>query len=229
MIELFQQNAGTAGSGIAGCLARLLHYLKRRFQTNPRLERLSKLRPSAGLLAPCLVLLAGSGLLLAQTAEMVRTAMRPSIEGSITILDQDGKVNAVPGALVNLTASASTTPLSTATDIEGRYRFTNLPPGTYRLDARLDGFTPFTESVAINPGEVKTQDVRLELAAVVQKIDVQDQAPPVAAEAANSSSTLSSPQFTSLPLAEQKFKAALPLVPGVVRTREGQLNFKGAP
>jgi hypothetical protein len=30
-------------------------------------------------------------------------------------------------------------------------------------------------------------------------------------------------------LAEQKFKEALPLVPGVVRTHDGQLNFKGAP
>jgi lysophospholipase L1-like esterase len=230
MIELAQQNAGTAGSGIAGCLARPLHFRKPRFQTNPCLRRLSKLGSSAGLLAPCLALLAGSGLLFAQTADMLRTAMPgPSIEGSITILDQAGRVNTVPGVLVNLTASASTTSLSTASDIEGHYRFTNLPPGSYRLDARLDGFTPFTESVALNPGEAKVQDVRLELAAVVQKIDVQDQAPPVAAEAANSASTLSSPQLTTLPLAEQKFKAALPLVPGVVRTREGQLNFKGAP
>ena len=31
----------------------------------------------------------------------------------------------------------------------------------------------------------------------------------------------------SLPLAEQKFTAALPLVPGVVRTPDGKLNFKG--
>jgi len=32
--------------------------------------------------------------------------------------------------------------------------------------------------------------------------------------------------FTTLPLAEQKFKTVLPLVPGVVRTKAGKLNFK---
>ena len=110
MIELAQQNAGTAGSGKAGCLARPFHCRERRFQTNPCVRRLSKLRSSAGLLAPCLALLAGSGLLFAQTADMLRTAMPgPSIEGSITILDQDGRVNTVPGVLVNLTASPSAT------------------------------------------------------------------------------------------------------------------------
>lgn len=184
-----------------------------------------RLRLTAGFL-----LLGGSGLLFAQTAEMVRTAMPgPSIEGCITIVDQNGTVNVVPGVHVSVTASPSATALSTATDIEGNYRFTSLSPGTYTLDARLDGFAPFTESVVLGPGEAKIQNARLELATIIQKIEVQDQAGPVAAEAANSASTLSSPQFTSLPLAEQKFKAALPLVPGVVRTREGQLNFKGSP
>ena len=160
---------------------------------------------------------------------LVPAVPRPSLEGSITTLDQGGKVSSVPGVLVNLTASPSATPISTATDIEGHYRFTNLGAGTFTLNARLDGFTPFTESIALNAGEAKIQDIRLELAAVVQKIDVRDRASPVAAETADRAATLSSSQLYSLPLAEQKFKAALPLVPGVVRTREGQLNFKGAP
>src|SRR5438874_514872 len=46
---------------------------------------------------------------------------------------------------------------------------------------------------------------------------------------ADPTATVSSRQFTTLPLAEQKFKAALPLVPGVVRTKDGKLNIKGAP
>jgi hypothetical protein len=181
-------------------------------------------------LTATVLLFACSGSGFAQTADPLQPATpRQSIEGSITIVDQEGKVNAVPNVLVNLTASASATPLSTATDIEGRYRFCDLRPGAYTIDARVDGFTPFTGSVVVNPGEAKIQDVRLELATVVQNIEVQDQAQPVAAEVAHSVSTLSSSLFTSLPLAEQKFKAALPLVPGVVRTREGLLNFKGSP
>jgi len=227
MSELVLQTVGTVSSGITGNPAGSPHNLERRYRSALQ-QRFSELRWPSGFL--CLVLLLCNGLLIAQPADTNRhDTPGPSIEGSVTILDQDGKVNAVPGVHVNLNAPAPAMSLSMETDLEGHYRFTDVAPGTYSLDARIDGFTPFSESVVLNPGEAKTQDVRLELAAVVQKIDVQDQAPQVAAEAANSAATLSSPQFTSLPLTEQKFKAALPLVPGVVRTREGQLNFKGAP
>ena len=39
--------------------------------------------------------------------------------------------------------------------------------------------------------------------------------------------TLSAQQLQTLPLTEQKFLAALPLVPGVVRTPDGKINIKG--
>ena len=58
---------------------------------------------------------------------------------------------------------------------------------------------------------------------------MRDKAAAVSTESTDSTATVSTRQFTTLPLAEQKFTAALPLVPGVVRTRDGKLNFKGAP
>ena len=61
-----------------------------------------------------------------------------------------------------------------------------------------------------------------------QKVDVTAQAPQATAEAAAPPATLNDQQLHSLPLVEQKFKAALPLIPGVVRTPDGRIAVKGA-
>jgi hypothetical protein len=62
---------------------------------------------------------------------------------------------------------------------------------------------------------------------VSYKVDVQAQPPTVPEQSADPDATLTSRQFLALPMAEQKFKEALPIVPGVVRTWDGKLNIKG--
>ena len=157
-------------------------------------------------------------------------AERASIEGLVTLNGQQGQADAVPGVLVTLSGGLSgLKSLSDTTDAEGHYRCAQLSPGTYTIEARLDGFQPFSESIVLTQGEAKIENVSLELDKVVQKIEVRDKAAEVSTDSADSTATVSGSQFTSLPLAEQKFKAALPLVPGVVRTEDGKLNFKGAP
>jgi len=153
-----------------------------------------------------------------------------SIEGLVTVAGQQGQAGAVPGVLVKLTGGSSgSDSLSATTDAEGRFRFAQLSLGTYTIEMFLDGFKPFTESIVLTKEDVKIENISLELEKVVQKIEVQENNPAVSSESANSSATITSLQLTALPLAEQKFKAALPLVPGVVRTMDGKLNFKGAP
>ena len=175
-------------------------------------------------------LLLGVGPGLAQVPGVSRPeAAGASIEGVVTVADPQGQVDAVTGVLVRLTRSSSAESLSATTDAEGRYAFTKLSSGSYTIEARLDGFKPFAESLVVKQGDSKIENVRLELDKVVQKIEVRDKAAAVSTESADSTATVSSRQFTTLPLAEQKFNAALPLVPGVVRTKDGKLNFKGAP
>jgi hypothetical protein len=130
---------------------------------------------------------------------------------------------------VKLTGSKASETLSATTDVDGRYRFSNLSPGSYTIEARLDGFKPFAEGIVLGQGDAKIENVGLELDKVVQKIDVRGEAEPVPTESADSTVTITDSQLTTLPLTEQKFKAVLPLVPGVVRTRDGKLSFKGAP
>jgi len=191
---------------------------------------LFNLEVSSRNLALFLALMVGAASGFAQTAKVaVPEPATASIEGIVAVAGQ-GQVEAVPGQLVKLTdPSSALNPLSVTTDAEGRYRFTNLSPGSYTLETRLEGFKPVVETVVLKQGDAKIENISLELDKVIQKIEVRDKAAAVSTESRDSTATVSTRQFTTLPLAEQKFTAALPLVPGVVRTSDGKVNFKGAP
>ncbi len=120
--------------------------------------------------------------------------------------------------------------LSVTTGEKGEFSFPGLLPGTYALTCAAVG----RQLVAKNDLEVTdTQLPFVQVAlppeiVVREKVEVHGQAPTIAQQNASPPATLASPQLAALPLAQQKFKAALPLVPGVVRTPDGKINIKGA-
>ena len=153
-----------------------------------------------------------------------------SLQGTVRLASQQDKALPVPGVLVKLTGVApGSKVISTATDADGHYRFNELTAGTYTVDATLEGFTPFHETVTLQSAEAKVEDITLQLSKVVQKVEVQDKATAVSTQETPSTASINSREIINLPLAEQKFKEALPIVPGIVRTREGKLNIKGSP
>jgi hypothetical protein len=117
--------------------------------------------------------------------------------------------------------------LSTLSDENGHYAFAHLLADTYRLEVRVEGFDPFAKTITLASDNVYVENVVLHLKAVVEKVDVQGKATSVATESAAPTAHLSNQQIQALPMAEQKFKAVLPLVPGVVRTHDGALSIKG--
>lgn len=56
-----------------------------------------------------------------------------------TVVDNQGQ--ALPGVTVTLTV-ATRPPQVQVTDAMGRFRFPDLPPGSYSLRAELEGFAP---------------------------------------------------------------------------------------
>jgi hypothetical protein len=62
---------------------------------------------------------------------------------------------------------------------------------------------------------------------VTQQIEVQGENLEIATDSAETIETVSNLELQTLPLAEQKFTAALPLTPGVIQTPQGRLNFNG--
>jgi hypothetical protein len=169
------------------------------------------------------------GLLQAQESKIERgEPTQSSIQGVVTAIGPEGQSTPLEGIALKLSGGyLEATSLSTLTDADGHYEFSHLGAGTYSLQASPEGFIPFAKSVVLKQNEAQTENVALQLATISFKVDVQAQAPTVSERSADPDATITSRQFLALPLVEQKFKEALPVVPGVVRTLDGKLNIKG--
>ena len=177
----------------------------------------------------CLLLLTTASA-IGQTAKTGNEKLRSgSIHGNLTTTQEDAS-SGLAGITVNLsTEPANGSPLTTDTDDAGRYEFTNLKPGTYTISISQPGFKPFTKSIILNPGQAAIVDVRVELLTVTEKVEVKEDAQAMATESASSpSETVTQRELVALPTAQEKVRDVLPVTPGVVKTQDGKLNFKGA-
>src|SRR5262249_13561266 len=169
-----------------------------------------------------------AGLLPAQESEMngLKTG-QSSIQGVLTAVGPERQSTPLEGVTLKLSGDCLDPQGRLAlTDADGHYEFTQLEAGTYSLQANLEGFVSFAKTVVLKQNETRTENVALELATVSFKVDVQGQAPTISEQSADPDATITSRQLLALPLVEQKFKEALPVVPGVVRTLDGKLNIK---
>jgi len=134
------------------------------------------------------------------------------------------------GALCTLTGGPlPDTGLSVATGEKGEFSFTGLLPSTYRLTCAAADYEPVMKQ-DLQIGETPPPFVQMVLPpeiVVRQKVEVREKAPVTSPENVSAPARVTSTQLMTLPLTEQRFKAALPLVPGVVRTPDGKINIKG--
>jgi hypothetical protein len=166
-----------------------------------------------------ILLLAGSG--------ARALPLNQDLKGEV-VNEKDQRVN---GAVCTLAGKGLPGPSLTATTKErGTFDFRGLFPGLYDLACTAFGYEPvLKKGLEITDTGAVFVHVVLPAAIVVrQKVEVRGGAPTISTQASAPSATISSPQLKTLPLVEQSFKAALPLVPGVVRTPDGKINIKGA-
>ena len=111
----------------------------------------------------------------------------------------------------------------------GGFDFTGLVPGRYDLTCAAVGYEPLVKKdIEVPEGEAPFIQVVLPREEILhQQVEVKEKAAAVSLETTAPPATISYGQFRSLPLVEQKFLAALPLVPGVIRTPDGKINIKG--
>jgi Carboxypeptidase regulatory-like domain len=162
-------------------------------------------------------------------AQELPQSLGGTIRGAVAVLNQEGKPNLLENIRVELAKSAEDSePLATVTDAAGHYEFTSVHEGKYTVRVNQQGFKSFAETVSLGVNQTATVDVTLALDTIVEKVEVKEQAGSLPTESSSPASTVNNTQLETLPLAQQKFRDALPIVPGVIRTLDGKLSVRGA-
>lgn len=156
------------------------------------------------------------------------TAAVGTIRGTLTT-SQDNSWTGLAGVTVKLVPVAGGNAATADTDESGHYEFARLTPGTYTISIVLSGFKTISKPVSLGPGQTVIQDFKLALETVTDKVEVHEENQIISTESVSApAATVSQSELTSLPTAQQRVREVLPVTPGVVRTQDGKLNFKGS-
>ena len=189
-------------------------------------EPASRLRPSTQRWMVRLVVLGGF-LIVAGSMKSI-AAQTSVLKGAVSVA-VTGTSERLPGARLKLTpVQPGGTARSTVTDEQGEYKFENLAPGNYTLQVELTGFKPRSLNVTVGQGITTLDSVDLEVETVSATVTVSDSSDPLNPTDAAPKTSFKQDKLQTLPLVNERFQDAIPLVPGVVRGPDGMLNLKGA-
>jgi hypothetical protein len=157
-----------------------------------------------------LMLFVACGALAAPAAAQVSSGI---IAG--TIKDEQGGV--LPGVMVTLSGTERSAAFTTEAD--GRFRFLNLPPGTYNVSAELPGFSRIVrEDLTVSVGSNLDLTFTMKVATVQETITVSGESPIVDSKAMGTSTNFTQTELDKIPTSRDPW-ALLRTVPGVMVDR----------
>jgi len=154
----------------------------------------------------------------------------PRIGGSpLTGVAQDTSGAVLPGVTVTIAnaAAAHAEPVIAITNDTGRFTVDQLGPGTYSVVFSLTGFGERRFDAVVLPTDDELRAV-LEPAAVAETVVVRAQAESDISSAPAGETAIHERVLNAVPLANDRFEDALPLLPGTLRGPDGLLNMHGA-
>ena len=132
-----------------------------------------------------------------------------------TIKDEQGGV--LPG--VNVTLAGSDRSATFTTESDGRFRFLNLPPGSYSVSAELPGFSKVVrEQLVVSVGSNLDLTFAMKVASVQETITVSGESPIVDSKAMGTSTNFTQAELDKIPTSRDPW-ALLRTVPGVMVDR----------
>lgn len=160
------------------------------------------------------------------------------IKGTVLIKTAD-KLQRFPNIRVTLKSPLLPNgEIETIADEEGNYSFNDLIAGDYTIIVRgskishIDNpntdFEKYEQKVTVPIGATVDFNIELKFIGTTETVVVTPDQDEVDKTETNVSSQISSKELRNVPLANEKFQDALPLLPGVVRAADGSLNIKGA-
>ena len=136
-----------------------------------------------------------------------------TISGAAT----DAQGAAITGASVTAVDAATGVRTAVKTNDSGFYSIPNLPVGSYTVTVEHAGFRRYVhEKVNLSTGEVLGLDVRLEVGAVSETLNVTAEAPLVESRTSDVTQLIESKSISDLGLGDRRTMNALALVSGAV-------------
>ncbi len=177
-------------------------------------------------LAVALFLLLAPPATFAQKTPKAANGPATSLKGTVTT--QNGDVLA--GATVKLAKNPPIGVSPTAeTDENGRYEFHNLQSGNYLISVEGTGFKRSEKAVLLKDGDQSVQDFTLDVQTVAETVQVTGMATIISTESSSAPvSVVTNTQLVTLPTQQEQVKEVIPITPGVVRTLDSKLVFKGS-
>ncbi|MBI1747519.1 MAG: TonB-dependent receptor [Acidobacteria bacterium] len=183
-------------------------------------------RPVSGMRA--LVTISAVALLMASSLHGESPATG-GLQGAVSAVGPDGQPFNIPGVSLKLSgAPLGSAPLSAFSEDTGKYQFAGLPPGLYALEAGLPGFKTVVRTVTVTAGAAVVENLRLDLQELRENITVEATTESLGAKEVAPATEFKQDTLQTVPLVNERFQDALPLIPGVVRGPDGLINVKGA-
>lgn len=143
-------------------------------------------------------------------------AQSQATTGVIEVVVKDDQGNAVPGATVMATNTATNYQKTAITDASGRYRAVLMPLGPYRVTVNLDGFDEVVrDGLQLEVGRTMTLSIQMGLTSVSEEIDVSGDNPVIETANTANSVLISREEIESIPVNGRNFLELTKLTPGV--------------
>jgi hypothetical protein len=139
------------------------------------------------------------------------------VNGAISGTVADNSSAVIPGVTLTLSNLGTGAKSKAETDAIGFYRFLDLPPGNYGLQAEKAGFNMFTrQPIVIEVNNTVRIDITMQVGAVTQVVEVTAETPLLQPETSSLGQVVESRSVVELPLNGRDPLALVALVPGVV-------------
>jgi hypothetical protein len=151
---------------------------------------------------------------------LIALLVSPSVFAQETSAGIQGTVKDPAGALVikakvEVASSALIGTKKAETDQGGYFRFANLPPGVYSLIVTSAGFRTFKqEGINLEVGRLPSIDVRLEVGAITETVEVSSQAALIDSTQSKVQTNIASESLMNLPTQSLSFQSVIQFAPG---------------